>query len=129
MGFWQAALWGLLGVGGLAALYGLHRLCLRLEERGWLYYKHKKPSSSAISSFVALQNMLEPPTQHVLQAKEQKRYHGEEEAPGQGHPPDVGPRDHGATLRLPGHPQGGTTSRGRASLPCAPGWRTDHCAW
>ena len=89
MGFWHVLLWGLLGVVGLAALYALYRLGLWLEERGWLYYKHKKPSSSAVGSFVALQNLLEPPTQHVLQLKEQKRHRGEQEAPGQGDPPDA----------------------------------------
>jgi hypothetical protein len=72
-------LWSLLIVGGLAALYGFHRLCLWLEKRGWLYYKHKKPTSSPASSFVALQQFLEPPTQHVHQVKEEKRHQAEED--------------------------------------------------
>jgi hypothetical protein len=59
----------LLIVGGLAALYGFHRSCLSLEKHGWLYYKHKKPTSSPASSFVALQQILEPPVQHVLHVK------------------------------------------------------------
>jgi hypothetical protein len=73
-------LWSLLIVGGPAALYGFHRLCLWLEKRGWLYYKHKKPTSSPASSFVALQQFLEPPTQHVLHVKEEKRHQAVEEA-------------------------------------------------
>jgi hypothetical protein len=77
-------LWSLIIVGGPLALYGLHRLCLWLEDRGWLYYKHKKPSSSPASCFVALQQVLEPPIHHVLQVKEEKRCHAEQEAPGQG---------------------------------------------
>jgi hypothetical protein len=74
-------LWGLAIAGGAAAVYALHRFCLWLEKRGWLYYKHKKPSSSAASSFVALQQVLEPPTRHVLHVKEEKCRHAE--TPGQ----------------------------------------------
>jgi len=74
-------------VGGPCVLYGLHRLCLWLEGRGWLYYKHKKPSSSPASCFVALQQVLEPPTQHVLQVKDEKRHHAAQKGPGQGDSP------------------------------------------
>jgi hypothetical protein len=88
--FWNALLWALIIVIGLAALYGLHRLALWLEDRGWLFYKHKKPSSSAVSCFVALQQALEPPIQHVLYVTEQKRRHTEQGEPGQGGPRQVG---------------------------------------
>jgi hypothetical protein len=72
-------LWSLLIACGLAALYGFHRLCLGLEKHGWLYYKHKKPTSSPVSSFVALQQILEPPIQHVHQVKQEKRHQAEED--------------------------------------------------
>ena len=49
MSFWSIGAWCLIIISGLAALFGLHRLALRLEQRGWLFYKHKKPSSSAVS--------------------------------------------------------------------------------
>jgi hypothetical protein len=75
-------LWGLAILGGLAALYGLHRLCLWLERHGWLYYKHKNPSSSAASCFVALQQVLEPPVKHVFEMKQERRTHAEGETPG-----------------------------------------------
>ena len=84
MSFWDAVLWGLITVSGVAGLYGLHLLGLRLEQRGWLFYKHKKPSSSVVSCFVALQQALEPPTRHVLHVKEEKRHHGEQETAGEG---------------------------------------------
>jgi len=71
-----------------AAIYGLHRLCLYLEERGYLYYKHKRSSSSATGGFVAFQQMLEPQTQHVEQVAEQKRHHSDDEAPGDDEPND-----------------------------------------
>jgi hypothetical protein len=87
MDIWRALLWGLVIVGGVAALYGLHRLCLWLERRGLLYYRHKKPSSSAASCLVALQKAFEPQTQNVLQIKDEKRHHSEEEAPSGGDAP------------------------------------------
>jgi hypothetical protein len=89
MNFWNAVLWCLIIVSGLAALYGFHRLALWLEERGWLFYKHKKPTSSAASCFVALQQVLEPPVQHVLHVKEEKRNQAEEGVPGRGDPEEV----------------------------------------
>jgi hypothetical protein len=80
---------GLIVVVGLAALYGLHRLGLWLEKRGWLFYKHTKPFSSAVSCLVALQQVVEPPIQHVFHVKEEKRHQAEEEAPGQGDKPRI----------------------------------------
>lgn len=67
---------------GLAVLYGLHRLCLSLEERGWLYYLHKKPDSSAASSFVALHQAIDPTAKHVFHVGEQRRSYSEDEAAG-----------------------------------------------
>jgi len=41
MSLWDAVLWGVIIVSGLASLYGLHRLGLWLEQLGWLFNKHK----------------------------------------------------------------------------------------
>jgi hypothetical protein len=84
MNFWITGVWCLVILSGLAALYGLHRLGLWLEKRGWLFYKHKKPSSSAVSCFVALQQVLERPIQHVLHVKDEKRHQAEEGPRGRG---------------------------------------------
>jgi hypothetical protein len=84
MSVWAVGVWCLIIVSGLAALYGLHRLALWLEKRGWLFYKHKKPSSSAVSCFVALQQVIEPPVQHVLHARDEKRHQAEEGLRGRG---------------------------------------------
>jgi hypothetical protein len=86
MDFWSALWWGLAVVGGGAALYGLHRLGLWLEQRGWLYYRHRKSGGSAAGCFIALQEFIEPPVRHVRQIKEEKRRPAEEEAGGQGEP-------------------------------------------
>ena len=89
MDLWRVLLWSVVTFGMVAALYGLHRFCLWLENRGWLYYKHKKPGSSQGSCLLALQQALEPQVQHVLQLKEQKRHHAEEAAPGEGTSPET----------------------------------------
>jgi hypothetical protein len=87
MGIWHVLIGAVLVLSGLASLYGLHRLCLWLKERGWLYYKHKKPSSSPASCFAALQQALEPRTRNVIHVREEKRNRSEDEAMGQGDPP------------------------------------------
>jgi hypothetical protein len=76
--------WGLVVLGSAVGLYGLHRLMLRLEERGLVYYLHKMPRGGGAGSFVALQKALEPRTQHVLQIREEKRFEESEGVPGPG---------------------------------------------
>ncbi len=76
--FWSAVL-----LGGMALLYGLHRLALRLEDRGHLYYLRKKPSGSAAGSFVAFQRIVEPQAQHVIELRDHVS-HDEDEASGRG---------------------------------------------
>ncbi|MFN0054293.1 MAG: hypothetical protein ACKV0T_19125 [Planctomycetales bacterium] len=66
--------WASIAAGGVAipaALYGLHRLCLWLEERGHLFYLHKYPTSSAASCLVALEQFIEPGAQLVVQVVEE----------------------------------------------------------
>ena len=77
-------LWCVIPFGGLTALYGLHRFGLWLEKWGWLFYQHKKPTSNAVGCFVALQQVLEPPIQHVLYVKEEKCHMAEARTPGRG---------------------------------------------
>jgi hypothetical protein len=72
MGYWYLLAWGLALCGLAASLYGLHRLGLWLEDRGWLYYCRKKPTSSPMSAGVALHQFIEPGVRHVITTK-----HGE----------------------------------------------------
>jgi hypothetical protein len=81
---WSVLFWTLAAVGGLGGLYALHRLALWMEERGYLYYLHKKPSSSAASCFVAFQQVIEPKVEHVIHVSRVNHLHGEEGASGQG---------------------------------------------
>jgi hypothetical protein len=72
---------------GVTAIYGLHRLGLWLEGRGWLYYRDRRPRGGA-RSFVALQEILEPPTRHVFHIEDHQRRYFEAEVPGEGDGPE-----------------------------------------
>jgi hypothetical protein len=75
-------------VGIAATLYGLHRLALWMERRGWLYYKHTRGSSSSLgNAFLHVQSIIEPGKRHVLEQRlDEER---EENEPGE--PPTTGP--------------------------------------
>ena len=60
----------LIAVAILVSLYGLHRLCLKLEERGHLFYLHRKSSSGAARMFAPFQEMIDPPVKQVVQAED-----------------------------------------------------------
>ena len=80
----MSVLWSVVVLGAGYGLWRLHRLCLWMEERGWLYYKYKRASSSAAGSFVAVQQMIEPQTRHVIEVQDEKREQNENEIPGAG---------------------------------------------
>jgi hypothetical protein len=79
---WTALVWSLLVTGGIVAAYGLHRIALGMEGRGWIYYLNKKPRGSAMGSFVALQKAIEPRAEHVLHVSRANHVIGEEGVPG-----------------------------------------------
>jgi hypothetical protein len=51
-------------------LYGLHRLCLYLERRGWIHYWHKKPRGGI--GYNPLEEIYQPQIRHAIQVKEQR---------------------------------------------------------
>jgi hypothetical protein len=73
MGLWYGLVGLLVLVALVAALFGLDRLCLWLEDRGWLYYRRKRPSSSPLGAWVALQQFLEPTVRHVHEVGQEHR--------------------------------------------------------
>jgi hypothetical protein len=73
MNAWWWLLLAVVVIALVSALRLLDRLGLWLEERGWLFYKRKKPSSSPLGSLVAMQQFLEPGVQHVVQAGEERQ--------------------------------------------------------
>jgi hypothetical protein len=80
------AAWVVWIIGIPATLYSLHRLALWLEERGHLYYLHKKSSGSAAGAFVAMQRAIEPQSQHVEHVRHVEQRVEEDEAAGSGVP-------------------------------------------
>ena len=90
MNTWTVILWTILVISGPLVLYGLHRLGLWMEEQGYIYYWHKKPKGSPAGSFVALQKMIEPRAEYVIQFTHADHKVGEEKPSGQGDP-DHGP--------------------------------------
>jgi hypothetical protein len=77
---WHWLLWPLAVGVVVLGLYGLDRFCLWLEDRGWLYYRKKKPSSSPMSAWVAMQQFLEPGVKHVVHVGQERRSEGDEAA-------------------------------------------------
>ncbi len=71
-------------VGILLLAYPLHRLALWLEERGWLYYIHRRPHVSAIALFASA---VDPALRRMLEMK-QERHRLEEDLSGDGFGPD-----------------------------------------
>ena len=86
MNTWTVILWTILVICGPLALFGLHRLGLWMEEQGYIYYWHKKPKGSAAGSFVALQKMIEPRAEYVIQVTHADHKLGEEKTSAQGDP-------------------------------------------
>jgi len=59
-------LWICVAVAGLLLL---DRLFLWMEERGWLYYRKKKGTSSAADIFMG-SNVFDPGSQHGIEARQ-----------------------------------------------------------
>ena len=61
-------LWGVALVGGL---YGLHRLALWMESRGWIFYMKTRASSGALgSAFLEIQSIAQPEKKYVLEMRQ-----------------------------------------------------------
>lgn len=57
----------------------MHLLALWMERRGWIYYKHIKPSSNALgNAFLEVQSILEPNKKHIIEIKKEQKKANEE---------------------------------------------------
>lgn len=69
----------------MAALYGLHRLALWMEDKGWIYYRQKRASPNALGNAVlSVQQILQPDARHIVEAKQertQEQHGGEPKTP------------------------------------------------
>ena len=84
----------ILWIAGIAlALLLLDKVLLKMESRGWIYYRRKAPTRSSLgNAFLEIQSMLEPSKKAMVEImKEEKK-----EQADSGEPPDSGekkPRD------------------------------------
>ncbi len=62
-------MWWLWVVLALGLLVVLDRLMLAAERRGWVYYRHRKPTSGSMSSaaFWSISDVLQPGRQVVVE--------------------------------------------------------------
>ena len=60
--------------GAAIGVYGLHRLALWMETKGWIFYLHKKASPNTLGNAVlGVQQILQPGTEHVLEVRQNQR--------------------------------------------------------
>ena len=65
----------------------MHRVALWAENRGWIYYKRRKPTTSALgTAFLEVQSLLEPEKQQLAEVQKAERIEEDE----QGDPPEAG---------------------------------------
>jgi hypothetical protein len=61
----------------IVAVVAVDRLALRMERRGWIYWRKRKPSSGGGGGMSGLltsfQQLVEPEIRHVIEAREQDR--------------------------------------------------------
>lgn len=61
-------------IGVVIGLYGLHRLALWMETKGWIFYMHKKASPNTLGNAVlGVQQIFQPGTEHVLEVRQSQR--------------------------------------------------------
>jgi len=83
----ETNVWTLIAIAAAAVLYGLHWLLSWAEGRGWIYYRKKHGSASALgNAFLELQSMIEPSKRHVIEEMRKDEADSEES----GDPPESG---------------------------------------
>ena len=83
-----AIVWAAVAAG---TVYGLHRLGLWMEARGWIYYRKKHGSSSGLgTAFLEIQSLFEPSKRHVLEVRRNEDSEDEDS----GDPPKPGLDEH-----------------------------------
>ena len=79
--------------GVVSGLYGMHRLLLWMETRGWVYYIHKKASPNTLGNAVlGVQQLFQPGTEHVLEVRQDERAQ-QDDAGGPNVPGNKDPKD------------------------------------
>ena len=56
-----------------AAFYLFDKVCLWLEQKGWLYYRHSKPQKGIIgNALLELNSFLHPSVRHTIEMKQKQ---------------------------------------------------------
>lgn len=74
--------YGGIAVIAVAALYGLHRLFLWMEDRGWVYYWRKRGSGNAGNILMPVQAIYQPEVHYVLEERVRNRTEAEQDETG-----------------------------------------------
>ena len=73
------------------AIFGLHRLALWAEGRGWIYYKTKRaPAGAGSLAMLEVAQIFEPETEHVVEAEQSNRVRADHDESGEGGPGAMG---------------------------------------
>jgi hypothetical protein len=81
--------WIVISIAIAAGLVALDRLFLKLEERGWIFYRRNKPNfHNAGSVFLELQAMFDPRARQVIEQKQRQAERQAEDANGDPPVPD-----------------------------------------
>jgi hypothetical protein len=52
----------------------LDRILLKMESRGWIYYRRKKPAGSSLgNAFLEIQSILEPSKKALVEIKKEEK--------------------------------------------------------
>ena len=67
------------------AFFGLHRLALWAEGRGWIYYKTKRaPAGAGSLAMLEVAQIFEPEVEHVVEAEQADRLRADHRESGEG---------------------------------------------
>lgn len=62
-------------------IFGLHRLLLWMERKGWIYYMHIHPTPGIRGVMSTFQQIVEPEVRQVIEAKDQQKAEIDEQDP------------------------------------------------
>jgi hypothetical protein len=76
----------------VAGVYGLHRLALWAERRGWIYYRERRGSGVSVgNALLQVHALLEPAQRHVVEERMRDLEEDDESGEPPGGPPDGSP--------------------------------------
>ncbi len=74
---------------GAGALYGLHRIALWAEERGWIFYRNKRGSAPWLG---VLDQIYKPEIEYVIEEESSQRIRADRNESGESDPGRSAPR-------------------------------------